>query len=165
MAIEIERKFLVIGDSWRRHVVRTESQRQGYLSPAGFDARCSVRVRMQGDEAFLNIKEAVEGVSRLEFDYGIPVADAADMLARLCRGPLIEKTRHIVEDAGLTWEIDVFHGDNAGLVVAEVELDDADAVIPHPEWLGREVTDERRYYNVSLVDHPYARWREDERQS
>lgn len=162
MAIEIERKFLVVGDAWRRAVVRTEAMRQGYISSA---ARCSVRVRIQGDEAFLNIKEAVMGRERLEFDYGIPVEDAVEMLARFSIGPAVDKTRHFVEYGGVLFEIDVFHGDNAGLVVAELELDSADAPVPRPDWLGREVTDQKRYYNVSLADHPYSRWTDEERRA
>lgn len=164
MATEIERKFLVIGDSWKREVTRSETLRQGYLSAIG-SQRCSVRVRIQGDEAFLNIKEAVMGRERLEFDYGIPVEDAAEMLERLAAGPVLDKTRHIIEDDGATWEIDVFHGENAGLVVAEIELDEVDAPIPQPGWLGREVTDFKRYYNVSLVEYPYSRWTQEEREA
>lgn len=161
MAVEIERKFLVIGDGWRRGIVRQESLRQGYLANEG---RCSVRIRIQGDEAFLNIKQAVMGRERLEYDYGIPVDEAAEMLERLCDSPLIEKTRYWVEDAGVTWEVDVFHGDNAGLVVAELELDAPDDAVPQPGWLGREVTDEKRYYNVALSEYPYCNWSEQERQ-
>lgn len=160
MATEIERKFLVVGDAWRRRIVRTEAMRQGYLSSAD---RCSVRVRIQGDEAFLNIKEAVMGRERLEFDYGIPVEDAVEMLERFSAGPVIDKTRYFVDDGGVTFEVDVFHGDNAGLVVAELELDAVDAPVPRPDWLGREVTEEKRYYNVSLIDYPYSRWTNEER--
>lgn len=162
MATEIERKFLVVGDDWKRDVARSETLRQGYLSSAG---RCSVRVRIQGDEAFLNIKEAVMGRERLEFDYGIPVEDAVEMLERLATGPVLDKTRHIIEDGEATWEIDVFHGENAGLVVAEIELDAVDAHVPQPGWLGREVTELARYYNVSLVDYPYSRWKQEEREA
>ena len=122
MSIEIERKFLVIGDAWRRNAVRSEAMRQGYLSPGdGFEASCSVRVRIQGDVAFLNIKEAVMGRERLEFDYAIPLDDADVMLNRLCRGPLVEKTRYSVDEGGAHWDVDVFHGENAGLVVAEID--------------------------------------------
>src|SRR5690606_32633554 len=103
------------------------------------------------------------GRARLEFDYGIPMEDALEMLAHLGDGPQIEKTRYFVVEGNVTWEIDVFHGDNAGLVVAEVELDDVDAAFERPGWLGREVTDEERYYNVALAQHPYARWSDAER--
>lgn len=170
MAIEIERKFLVTGDGWRRNVMRSEMLRQGYLSPSRLvpgstPGTCSVRVRLQGDRAFLNIKEAVMGRERLEFDYGIPVEDAVDMLESLAAGPVLEKTRHVVEANGLTWEIDVFHGANAGLVVAEIELEAVDAKISAPDWLGKEVTELKRYYNVALVDHPYSQWTEEERRT
>ncbi|HLU61901.1 MAG TPA: CYTH domain-containing protein [Gammaproteobacteria bacterium] len=160
MAVEIERKFLVVGDEWRREVVRQQSMRQGYLNRPG---SCSVRLRIQGDEAFLNIKQAVTGRERLEFDYSVPLQDAMEMLDALADGPLIEKTRYWVECAGVTWEIDVFHGENAGLVVAEVELDEVDANFVRPSWLGREVTDEERYYNVALSRRPYSQWTDAER--
>ena len=170
MAIEIERKFLVTGDGWRRNVSRSETLRQGYLSSSSSASgsapnTCSVRVRIQGDRAFLNIKEAVMGRERLEFDYGIPVEDAVEMLERLAAGPVLDKTRHIVEANGMTWEIDVFHGANAGLVVAEIELDAVEDEISAPDWLGKEVTELRRYYNVALVDHPYSQWTKEERQA
>lgn len=160
MSVEIERKFLVVGDDWRRNAVGQESMRQGYLSGGG---NCSVRVRMQGDGAFLNIKEAVVGRERLEFDYAIPVEDARDMLERLASGPLIEKTRYRVQEGDDLWEIDVFQGENAGLVVAEIELPSVDATFGRPDWLGQEVTHLRRYYNVSLSEHPYSKWSEEER--
>lgn len=160
MATEIERKFIVIGDDWRRQVVRQESLRQGYLNAAD---TCSVRVRIQGDAAFLNIKEAVTGRERLEFDYAIPVDEATEMLDRLATGPLIEKTRYVVREGEDLWEVDVFHGDNAGLVVAEIELGDVNDGFGRPGWLGREVTDFERYYNVSLVRHPFREWTDEER--
>lgn len=168
MAIEIERKFLVVGGGWRRQVARSESMRQGYLVRSGVGAEeypetCSVRVRVQGDAAFLNIKQAIPGVERLEFDYGIPLEDAIEMLEQLCVGPVLEKTRHFVTVDGMTWEIDVFRGDNAGLVVAEIELEDADQPFARPDWLGAEVTSLQRYYNVALVQHPYAEWSDEER--
>ncbi|MDX1443546.1 MAG: CYTH domain-containing protein [Gammaproteobacteria bacterium] len=166
MAIEIERKFLVTGDSWREHVVRQENMRPGYLNRVSADgSKASVRIRITGDEAFLNIKEAKTGSSRMEYDYGVPLPDASEMLDALCQQPLIEKTRYIVEYAGFTWEIDVFHGHNAGLVVAEIELPSEDTVFEKPGWLGREVTAERRYYNAALSENPYSDWTADERQA
>ena len=166
MAIEIERKFLVTGDSWREHVVRQVNMRQGYLNRVSADgSKASVRIRIAGDEAFLNIKEAVTGSARLEYDYGVPLPDASEMLDELCQEPLIEKTRYIVEYAGFTWEIDVFHGDNAGLVVAEIELPSEDATFEKPGWLGREVTEQRRYYNAALSEKPYRDWPASERES
>lgn len=161
MATEIERKFLVVGDGWRRHVTGQASLRQGYLNRP---ESCSVRLRIEGDAAYLNIKEAIAGPERLEFEYAVPVPDAVEMLERLAVGPVIEKTRYRVRDAGVDWEIDVFHGANAGLVVAEIELDATCAPVPQPDWLGREVTDEPRYYNVSLSEYPYSQWSDEERQ-
>lgn len=155
MGVEIERKFLVIGDTWRAQARRRVAMDQGYLSGEG--GRSSFRVRTQGDEARLNIKAAVVGHTRTEYDYGIPVADAREILDKLCVGRLT-KTRHYIEFAGHTWEVDEFLGDNRGLVVAELELDTADAVFERPDWLGAEVTDDRRYYNHHLALHPYKTW-------
>ena len=119
--------------------------------------KASIRVRLEGDVAKLNIKAAVVGSARAEYEYDIPVAQAQEMLNTLCVG-LVDKTRHYVKRDGLTWEIDEFHGDNAGLVVAEVELDTVDQTVPHPEWLGVEVTNEVRYYNQQLALKPYRTW-------
>lgn len=155
MGIEIERKFLVAGDAWRPQVSRRCVMRQGYL--AGEGGRSSMRVRLEDDEAHLNIKAAVIGSARAEYDYVIPADDACEILRTLCIGRL-EKTRHYVEQGELTWEIDEFIGDNAGLVVAEIELTSADQHFDRPDWLGREVTDERRYYNHHLALNPYNTW-------
>ncbi|HKY90761.1 MAG TPA: CYTH domain-containing protein [Nevskiaceae bacterium] len=155
MPLEIERKFLVTGDAWRREVARSRDMRQGYL--VAESGKASVRVRLDGDEGRLNIKAAVIGMSRAEYDYAIPADEAAEMLAQLCLGRL-EKTRHYVDRDGLTWEIDEFHGDNDGLVVAEVELADEHQAFARPQWLGTEVTDDRRYYNHHLALHPYRTW-------
>jgi adenylate cyclase len=155
MGIEIERKFLVTSDSWRSQVSRQCVMRQGYL--AGEGARSSMRVRLEDDEAHLNIKAAVIGSARAEYDYVIPADDAREILRTLCIGRL-EKTRHYVEQGELTWEIDEFIGDNAGLVVAEIELTSVNQVFERPDWVGREVTDDRRYYNHHLALHPYSTW-------
>lgn len=160
MAIEIERKFLVVNDDWRAQVSHAIPMRHGYLTELG--ARASVRVRVEGEVGKLNVKAAVVGMARAEYEYEIPAAEAEEMLATLCSG-LILKTRHYVERDGLTWEIDVFEGANAGLVVAEIELDSVDQQFPYPSWIGREVTAERRYYNQALAKHPYAEWSADER--
>lgn len=160
MGYEIERKFLVADDAWRERADDGETMRQGYLAGGEWG---SVRVRVGGGEARLNIKGATVGATRREFEYPIPVEDAEILLDELCSGPLIEKTRHRVRHAGHVWEIDVFAGDNAGLVVAEVELEDADEAVERPAWLGTEVTDDPRFYNVSLVEHPYGRWSAAER--
>lgn len=160
MPIEIERKFLVTGDGWRGQVSHAIAMRHGYLTELG--ARASVRVRVEGEVGKLNVKAAVVGMARAEYEYEIPAAEAEEMLATLCSG-LILKTRHYVERDGLTWEIDVFEGDNAGLVVAEVELDSVDQQFPRPSWAGREVTREQRYYNHALAKRPYAEWSDAER--
>ncbi len=160
MALEIERKYLVVNDDWRREVSHAIPMRHGYLTELG--SRASVRVRVEGTVGKLNVKAAVVGAARAEYEYEIPAAEAEEILATLCSG-LILKTRHYVERDGLTWEIDVFEGDNAGLVVAEVELDAVDQAFPHPAWLGRELTAEQRYYNHALAKRPYRQWSEAER--
>ncbi len=166
MGIEIERKFILHDDSWRTQVQRSERIVQGYL--VGADAltaglaRASVRVRRAGEQAWLNIKAARLGVERAEYDYPIPPDDADTLLATLCGG-VLSKWRHHVRVDGTLFEIDEFLGDNAGLVVAEVELPHADAMFPRPPWLGREVSTLGRYYNVNLIAHPYARWTQAER--
>ncbi|EIJ36942.1 CYTH domain-containing protein [Thiothrix nivea] len=160
MATEIERKFLLVSDEWRQLAVRSESFRQGYLSSS---KHASVRVRIADDKATLNIKGMTLGVQRPEYEYEIPLHDAAELLDQLCERPLIEKTRHFVEFGGNLWEIDEFHGDNAGLVVAEVELDSPDQVITMPTWAGKDVSHLERYYNVRLTQYPYSRWTAEER--
>lgn len=155
MGVEIERKFLVVNDSWRKTASPGMRYRQGYLST---DPGNSVRVRVCGDKAWINIKSAVVGVTRREYEYRIPAADAHAILEELCVKPLIEKTRFIVEHDGLAWEIDVFEGDNAGLVVAELELDSAGEAFTLPAWAGAEVSGDIRYYNQRLVGHPYSEW-------
>jgi len=157
MGMEIEHKFLLTGDGWRAHIVRSERYKQGYLAN---NDRCSVRARIAGAQAWLNIKSATLGTTRTEFDYPIPVADAGQILESLCARPFIEKTRHFVEYAGHLWEIDVFEGDNAGLIVAEIELSAEGENFIRPDWVGKDVSDERRYYNSSLVAHPYKEWHE-----
>lgn len=155
MASEVERKFLVSDDSWQAGVTSSQRMRQGYLP--GMET-ASVRLRISGDRAHLNIKSATLAVSRLEYDYPVPLADAEEMLERLCQRPFIDKTRHHVPHGGHLWEVDVFHGDNAGLVVAEIELASPDEPFVRPPWLGEEVSHDPRYYNVCLVTHPYKDW-------
>jgi adenylate cyclase len=166
MPIEIERKFLLRDDGWRSQVERSEHIAQGYLvgaaALAAGHARASVRVRRAGGEAWLNIKAARLGIERAEYDYAIPPDDADALLASLCDGVLSKRRHHVTVD-GMLFEIDEFLGDNAGLVVAEVELPHADAPFPRPSWLGREVSALARYYNVNLIAHPYARWTQAER--
>ncbi len=155
MAEEIERKFLVTNDSWRAGAAPGAVLRQGYLVS---EARLSVRVRMAGDAAMLTIKGSARGLRRLEYEYPIPADDAREMLAELGVGAVVEKTRYRVEHAGRTWEIDEFRGDNAGLVVAEVELESEDAAVELPDWVGREVSDDPRYLNANLALRPYRSW-------
>lgn len=161
MPIEIERKFLVTSEAWRTQAGRVVEMAQAYLNDlATLDAgamNVSVRVRIQGNEAFLNMKSRELGTTRQEFDYPIPVEDARALLA-LSVGGRIEKRRHYVECGGRTFEVDEFLGDNAGLVVAELELEDAGAAFERPDWLGREVTDDARYYNLALASRPYGSW-------
>jgi adenylate cyclase len=155
MAIEIEHKFLLANDQWRNCVTQSVRYRQGYLSS---QATSSIRVRISDDQAWLNIKSATIGTHRHEYEYEIPLADANEILDKLCRKPLIEKTRHFVVDNGHTWEIDEFDGDNQGLIVAEIELSEIGKAFVKPAWLGEEVTDDMRYYNNNLSQHPYSEW-------
>lgn len=157
MGIEIERKFLVIGDSWREGA-RGLFYRQGYLST---EKERTIRVRIAGSQGFLTIKGESAGAVRAEYEYEIPVADAREMLENLCSRPLIEKTRYSVGFAGMRWEIDEFAGENEGLIVAEIELADERAHIDLPPWTGREVTGDPRYYNSSLARTPYRSWSPD----
>lgn len=160
MAQEIERKYLLKDASWREAVTESRFLRQGYLTTLSGDARASVRVRVAGEAAFLNIKSMTLGVSRDEFEYPIPLADGQHMLDHLCTGAVIDKWRHYVRFGGLLWEIDEFLGANAGLIVAEVELASVDQAIALPAWVSAEVSDDPRYYNVSLVQHPYNQWKD-----
>lgn len=155
MAEEIEHKFLVRDDSWRDQVERSMHQLQGYLGSA---ESCSIRIRISDEQASLNIKSATLGITRREYDYPIPVNEAREILDQLCIKPIIEKTRHIVRVGSHVWEIDEFAGDNSGLIVAEVELSSADETFEKPAWAGKEVSDDPRYYNVCLVEHPYKDW-------
>jgi len=155
MAIEIERKFRVIDDGWRAAVGSSTLLRQGYLANT---RRASIRVRVAGEAAVLSVKAMTPGRARAEFEVDIAAADAHQMLSDLCEGPLIEKWRHIVIHAGDRWEIDEFLGDNTGLVIAELELEFEEQDFARPAWLGEEVTDDQRYYNFRLSQHPYREW-------
>jgi adenylate cyclase len=151
---EIERKFLVNDPSILDSVAGT-AYRQGYLST---DPDRTVRVRRAGDHGFVTIKGRGEGASRPEYEYEIPVADADELIDRLALRPIVEKVRHRLETGGLTWEIDVFGGENEGLILAEVELPSEDHAFEVPVWAGDDVTDDPRYYNANLVEHPYRTW-------
>ena len=155
MATEIERKFLLNDSSWKNLSDEGTAYSQGYLVGS---KHASVRVRIQGKRAFLNIKSATIDITRQEFEYEIPLDEASEMLETLCEKPLISKTRYHLKNENHLWEIDVFEGDNKGLIVAEIELSDKDESFNKPEWLGTEVSDDARYYNVSLVKHPFKDW-------
>jgi adenylate cyclase len=154
MGLEIERKFLVRGDGWRVGAVPVLC-RQGYLRS---DIDCTIRVRVLGEAGFLTIKGKMDGIARLEYEYPIPVAEAHELLDRMCAGPVVEKYRHAVCHAGVTWEVDEFLRDNQGLIVAEVELRAADQAIALPDWVGQEVSADPRYLNVNLAKQPYTQW-------
>jgi adenylate cyclase len=156
MGVEIERKFLVGDPSVVANLPGT-IMRQGYLS---IDPERTVRVRVAGRRAFLTIKgpASESGASRAEYEYEIPVPDAEELLDRLALRPLVEKIRYRLAAGRLVWEIDIFSGENDGLAVAEVELPSEATAVPLPDWIGEEVTGDVRYYNASLVSHPYKEW-------
>ncbi|MDY0136397.1 MAG: CYTH domain-containing protein [Thiomicrospira sp.] len=159
MAREIERKFLLKNDHWRQLVREKTRFVQGYLNLIEeTSCKSSVRVRIEGNLANLNIKSLEIGLSRDEYEYNIPLEDAKKMLKNLAVGPIIEKVRYLVEQDGLTWEIDEFFADNAGLLIAEVELESEHQVIHLPDWIGEEVTHDAKYYNISLTKYPYKDW-------
>lgn len=155
MGQEIERKFLIDGDEWLEEASGTQ-YRQGFLST---DPERTVRIRVAGNAGSLTIKGKTVGATRTEFEYPIPVEEANRVLDTLCKRPLIEKIRYRVPHGGHVWEVDVFQGENEGLVVAEVELRTEDEPFERPGWLGEEVTDDPRYFNANLVDSPYRTWR------
>ena len=155
MATEIEHKFLVRNENWREQVQASQDFEQGYLCGEG---PASVRVRIEGEQANINIKAATVGTVRAEYEYAIPLDEAREMLATLCVAPPVIKTRYWVRHGAHTWEVDVFGGANAPLVVAEIELDTVDEAFERPDWLGEEVSHDRRYYNHALAMQPYARW-------
>jgi len=155
MGVEIERKFLLNNDNWRQQVTESRNILQGYLTQNSGSS--SVRVRIDGDLANINIKSRELAVTRQEYEYSIPVADARQMLEKLCE-VLLVKTRYLVEYKGSIWEIDEFSGDNEGLLVAEIELQHENEEFAKADWLGKEVSVEARYYNVNLISHPYTRW-------
>ncbi len=166
MGIEIERKFLLASDAWRARADAGTRMVQGYLVDARAIAQgltqSSVRVRVEGDKACLNIKSAQAGVCRQEYQYPLPLGEAVEILETLCRGR-IEKIRYCVGIGPHVYEIDEFLGENTGLVVAEVELSAVDEAFARPPWLGKEVSHLARYYNVHLVTHPWSSWSPGER--
>ena len=160
MAFEIERKFLVKGDAWRG-VAEPVRMRQGYVATK---EGTTVRVRIVGDKAFLTLKDHAVGLVRHEFEYPIPCDDAEAILDTMC-GNLVEKNRYRIpaKEPGLVWEVDEYFGANAPLVTAEIELPDDKTVVELPEWIGVDVTNDHRYKNNNLAEHPYAEWRERKR--
>ncbi len=154
MSIEIERKFLVRDSAWKK-LGQGVAIRQGYLST---HPDRTVRVRIEGDKATLTIKSRTQGFTRGEWEYPIPLDEADELLNGVCERPLIEKTRTRIAHDGMVWEVDEFFGDNLGLIVAEIELCNEQQVFSRPEWIGDEVTDDARYFNSSLLRHPFTSW-------
>lgn len=155
MAIEIERKFLISSDEWCHDADDGTQIVQGYM---GSNEKSSVRIRVNGNTANINIKSKTIGAQRNEYEYAIPLVEANEMLTALCDRPYIDKTRYHVNYQGHLWEVDVFAGENDGLVVAELELTTVDETFDLPSWVGKEVTEDPRYYNICLVTHPYKSW-------
>lgn len=155
MGKEIERKFLVADDSWRSAVRERRRFEQGYLAVT---SDCAVRVRIDGDRAELNIKNATLDIERQEYEYPIPIHDAREMLDTLCGGRVLAKIRHWVLHDGLSWEVDVFEGDNEGLVLAEIELEQRHQSFSLPDWLGDEVSGDERYLSSYLASRPFNAW-------
>lgn len=154
MAHEIERKFLVVSDAYR-HGATGILYKQGYLHEGSAPI---VRIRICGEQAYLTIKGETTGITRAEFEYEIPLQDANQLLTLFCRSQPVEKLRYTIAYGDAIWEVDEFLGDNAGLIVAEIELTDESDAFEHPPWLGREVSDDPRYFNVNLLTHPFKEW-------
>jgi adenylate cyclase len=153
--LEIERKFLVKNNAWRKGAKGIDYQ-QGYLST---DSPRTVRVRLEGRFGKLTIKGKKKGIAGDEFEYDIPANDAKYLLRNLCKQPIIQKKRYKIPFEGLVWEVDVFYGQNKGLVIAEVELESIEQNFNIPKWIGKEVTQDRRFRNANLVTHPYPKWK------
>ena len=161
MSFEIERKFLVLGDNWQRLATGRSSIRQAYLSSNG---KASIRVRIKGDgTATLSIKSRPVDLRRLELEYAIPTLEA-EALMQLRQSSVIEKVRYVIPHGELAWEVDVFEGDNLGLVIAEIELRHERQQIELPPWIGTEVTGQQQYYNSALVQRPFCSWSQRETQ-
>ena len=155
MGTEIEKKYLIVNDDWRKESDEGTYMVQGYM---GTNEKSSIRIRIHGETANLNIKSSTIGITRSEYDYPVPIDEAKEILETLCDRPYVEKTRYHVMYEGHEWEIDVFAGDNDGLIVAEIELGSVDEEFKLPDWIGEDVSDDPRYYNVCLVTHPYKDW-------
>lgn len=157
MGVEIERKFLLKNEGWRSVVSSKTVIKQGYLNS---EKERTVRIRVRNDKGYLTVKGENTNATRQEFEYEIPVLDAESMLL-LCQKPIIEKVRNLVQVEGKTWEIDDFGGENHGLILAEIELESEEEKFNIPSWIGEEVTDDSRYFNSSLITHPYSKFKED----
>ncbi len=155
MAFEIERKFLVKNSAWKELCDKGTPIKQGYLNS---HKERTVRVRIKGDKGFLTIKGIARNITRHEFEYEIPCSDAVSML-KICEMSIIDKTRYEVKQGDITWEIDVFYGDNEGLIIAEVELKSENQQFEKPKWLGQEVSGNVSYYNANLISNPYKNWK------
>ena len=155
MAKEIEHKFLLANDNWRKSTQKSVEYKQGYLNSL---PTSSIRIRISDHYAWLNIKSATVGNERREYEYEIPLQDAEEIISTLCAKPIIEKTRHFVTVGDHLWEIDEFAGENEGLIVAEIELSENGESFTKPTWIGQEVTHDLRYYNNNLVKNPYKKW-------
>lgn len=156
MGLEIERKFLVINEQWKSHVESESQLKQGYLAT---QSNATIRVRIAENQAMLNIKGATTGIRRSEYEYEIPLQDAQEMLDNLTEESIIDKVRYQVRCGDHIWDLDVFHGENKGLIIAEVELSTEDESFVVPEWAGLEVSGDSKYYNASLVRNPYRYWK------
>lgn len=154
MAKEIERKFLIDLDKIGS-LDNGVSIKQGYIKT---NSNAVVRARVAGEKAYLTLKGENVGITRSEFEYAIPVDDAEQIIKSLCNGPVVEKTRYLVVIGEHTWEVDVFHGDNEGLVVAEIELSSEGEAFERPPWVTAEVSGDVKYYNSSLLDNPFKNW-------
>ena len=155
MPLEIERKFLLKNDNWRRYADKGSAIKQGYLNS---HIERTVRIRIINKGGIITIKGKTTGVTRKEFEYKIPLADALELI-KLCEKPIIEKTRYKIEtETGLIWEIDEFSGQNTGLIIAEVELEQEHQSVIIPQWIGKEVSDDPRYYNANLIQNPFENW-------
>jgi adenylate cyclase len=154
MGLEIERKFLIKNDAWKTAADNGTKIEQGYLNS---NKERTVRVRIYGDAGFLTVKGKNNKLTRQEFEYNIPLVDAQELL-KLCEKPLIEKTRYLIKENNHSWEIDIFEGENKGLEIAEIEIEKEKEEINYPDWLGKEVSNESKYYNSSLILRPYCKW-------
>lgn len=154
MGVEIERKFLLVNSDWKKTSDKGTAIQQGYLNS---NPERTTRVRVKGTKGFLTVKGKSEGTKRLEFEYEIPLADAKELLA-LCEKPIIEKVRYEVHLNDAIWEIDEFEGENMGLIIAEVELENENQHVTLPSWIGKEVSDEKKYFNSALIKNPFSKW-------